>query len=147
MKRSQRLNPIVDNAAKASEIALLKVGRINAAWAQDTAQLTDLVEYRAEYLARFREGNQVAMSAQKVMELRAFLVQLDQAIGSQERQVEARFQQLQQEQQVWKAVRRKEQAVQSLVARYQQAEMQLASKQEQRENDERNTAQWLRKRK
>ena len=85
------------------------------------------------------------MSAQKVMELRAFLIQLDQAIGSQERQVETSFQMLQQQQQAWKAVRRKEQAVQSLVGRYQQAEMKVELKQEQRENDERNTAQWLQK--
>jgi flagellar FliJ protein len=145
MKRSQRLNPIVENAAKASEIALLKVGQVNAVWAQDSAQLTDLVQYKGEYLARFREGDQIAMSAQKVMELRAFLIQLDLAIGSQERLVETSLQMLQQQQQAWKAVRRKEQAVQSLVERYQQAEMKVELKQEQRENDERNTAQWLRK--
>jgi len=145
MKRSQRLNPIVENAAKASEVALLKVGEVNAVWAQDRAQLTDLIQYKGEYLTRFREDDQIAMSAQKVMELRAFLIQLDQAIGSQERQVETSFQMLQQQQQAWKAVRRKEQAVQSLVGRYQQAEMKVELKQEQRENDERNTAQWLQK--
>ncbi len=145
MKRSKRLIPVVDIAAKASEKALVKVGEANAAWVQDTAQLDDLVNYRGEYLARFREGDQMAMSAQKIMELRAFLVQLDQAIGSQERQVATSLQILQQQQQAWKAVRIKEQAVQSLVERYQQQEMHVELKQEQLENDERNTVQWHRK--
>jgi len=145
MKRSQRLTPVVEVAAQASEKALAKVGEANTAWRQDTAQLDDLIKYKGEYLLRFRDGEQLEMSAQKVMELRAFLVQLDQAIASQERQVETSLQRLQQQQQAWKTVRSKEQAVQSLVDRYQQEEIQVELKQEQRENDERNTTQWLRK--
>jgi flagellar FliJ protein len=145
MKRSKRLDPVVELAAKASEAALTRVGAANAAWAGDKAQLDDLVKYKGEYLARFREGNQLTMSAQKVMELRAFLVQLDQAIASQERQVEQSFNNLHQEQLMWKTVRSKEKAVQSLVGKYQQEEVRVEMKQEQLENDERNTTQWHRK--
>jgi len=145
MKRSQRLNPVVELAAKASEAALVRVGEANATWIGDKAQLDDLVTYKGEYLARFRNGEQLAMSAQKVMELRAFLVQLDQAIAAQERQVKQSLDNLHQEQMMWKTVRSKEQAVQSLVERYQQEEIQAELKQEQLENDERNTAQWHRK--
>ena len=145
MKRSKRLNPVVELAVKASEAALRRVGEANATWVGDKAQLDDLVKYKGEYLARFREGNQLTMSAQKVMELRAFLVQLDQAIASQERQVAQSLENLRQEQLMWKTVRSKEQAVQSLVTRYQQEEIHVEQKQEQLENDERNTTQWLRK--
>tara|TARA_R110002111_G_scaffold146583_3_gene213350 strand:+ start:717 stop:1160 length:444 start_codon:yes stop_codon:yes gene_type:complete len=145
MKRSQRLNPVVEVAAQATEKALAKVGAANTAWRQDKAQLDDLVQYRGEYLLRFRVGEQLEMSAQKVMELRAFLIQLDQAIASQERQVQTSLKILQQQQQAWKIVRSKEQAVQSLIERYQQEEIQVELKQDQRENDERNTVQWHRK--
>lgn len=145
MKRSKRLDPVVELAAKASEAALTRVGEANAVWSGDKAQLDDLVKYKGEYLARFREGNQLTMSAQKVMELRAFLVQLDQAIASQERQVEQSFNNLHQEQLMWKTVRSKEQAVQSLVDKYQQEEIRVENKQEQLDNDERNTTQWHRK--
>lgn len=145
MKRSQRLNPVVELAAKSSEKALVLVGEANAAWIGDKAQLDDLVVYKGEYLARFRKSDQLAMSAQKVMELRAFLVQLDQAIAAQERQVEQSLSHLHQQQKAWKTLRSKEQAVQSLVERYQQEESNVELKQEQRENDERNTIQWHRK--
>jgi flagellar FliJ protein len=147
MKRSKRLNPVVELAVKASEAALVRVGEANAAWIGDKAQLDDLVRYKGEYLARFRQGEQLAMSAQKVMELRAFLVQLDQAISAQERQVEQSLNNLHQEQAMWNTVRSKEKAVQSLVERYQQEEIRVELKQEQLENDERNTTQWHRKRK
>lgn len=145
MKRSQRLNPVVELAVKASEAALVRVGKANAGWIGDKAQLDDLVIYKGEYLARFRKGEQLTMSAQKVIELRAFLVQLDQAIAAQERQVEQSLSHLHQEQTMWKAVRSKEQAVRSLVVRYQKEEITLELKQEQLENDERNTIQWHRK--
>ncbi len=145
MKRSQRLNPVVDIAAEASAKVLLKVGEANTVWRQNSVQLDDLIKYKSEYLLRFRAGEQLSISAQKVMELRAFLVQLDQAIASQQRQVETSLRILQQQQQAWKKVRSKEQAVQSLIDRYQQEEIQVELKLEQRANDELNTVQWHRK--
>lgn len=143
MKRSQRLNPVVELAAKASEVALIQVGEANAISAGDKVQLDDLIKYKGEYLARFRQGDQLTMSAQKVIELRAFLVQLDQAIAAQERQVAQSLNTLQQVQLNWRTVRSKEQSIQSLIDRYQDEEVRAELKQEQRENDERNTVQWL----
>ena len=85
------------------------------------------------------------MNAQKVLELRGFLVQLDLAISAQQQQVSISLKSLQYQQQLWQQVRKKEQAMNKLVSRYQYEEMQLELKQEQQDNDERNTAQWLRK--
>lgn len=142
MKRSQKLQPVVELATRATEAALIKVGAANALWQQEKAQLTDLIQYKDEYLQRFRQGDQKAMSAQKVMELRAFLVQLNQAITAQEHQVEQRFIELKQQRLAWETERSKEQAVQSLVDRYQDQERQVETKREQRENDDRNTVRW-----
>lgn len=145
MKRSQRLTPIIELAAKETEQALVKVGEANAVWSQNKQQLVDLQGYKGEYLQRLRAGEQSAMSAQKVMELRAFLAQLDQAINAQQQQVDQSFTFLQQQQEVWRQVRSKEEAMNSLAQRYQKEESYKASKREQSENDERNTMQWLRK--
>lgn len=145
MKRSQRLNPIVDLAVKATESALIRVGETNAIWVRDTQQLEELDRYKNEYLARLRSGEQLSMSAQKILELRGFLVQLDQAIEVQRQQVELSFTALQQQQEFWKTTRSKEQAMQSLVGRYHHEEVQMELKQEQQDNDERNTSQWVRK--
>ncbi|MDH5592755.1 MAG: flagellar FliJ family protein, partial [Gammaproteobacteria bacterium] len=87
MKRSQKLNPVVDIAAKATDAALIKVGEANAQWSKDKQQLEDLQQYKAEYLIKLRQGDHTLMNAQKILELRGFLAQLDQAIHAQEQQV------------------------------------------------------------
>ena len=145
MKRSKRLTPIVELAVKATEAALIKVGEANALWIRDSKQLEELHRYQGEYLARLRSGEVISMSAQKVLELRRFLAQLDQAIIAQQQQVKTSLEVLQQQQAEWKKVRSKEQAMQSLVSRYHHEEVRVEQKKEQADNDERNTSQWLRK--
>lgn len=145
MKRSERLTPIIELAARETEQALIKVGEANAIWSQNKQQLVDLQGYKNEYLQRLRAGEQSKMSAQKVMELRAFLVQLDQAIKAQQQQVDQSFIVLQQQQAVWQQVRSKEEAMSSLAQRYQKEEQYTESRREQSESDEHSTMQWLRK--
>ena len=147
MKRSQRLSVVAELAVKATEAALYKVSQANAAWSQDKQQLADLNQYKGEYLVKLREGKQATVSGQKVMELRLFLAQLDQAIIAQEQQISRSLTHLQQMQQAWRQVRVKEQAMNSLLVRYQQEENHQVLRQEQNESDEHNTAQWLRKQK
>ncbi|PHS27223.1 MAG: flagellar export protein FliJ [Methylophaga sp.] len=142
MKRSKRLAPVVNIATKATDSALIKMGEANAAWLKEKQQLEELHLYKGEYLARFRQGNTKVMSAQKVLELRGFLVQLDQAIQVQEQQVHVYLQQLEQQRTLWQQTRNKEQAMQGLVERYHQEEAQLESKQEQQASDEHNAIQW-----
>jgi len=146
MKRSKRLNPVVEIAVKDTEAALVKVGETNSIWLQDKQQLDDLHRYKGEYLARFRQGDTLTMSAQKVLELRNFLVQLDQAIAAQAQQVAIRLRALEEQRTRWQQSRVKEQSLYTLVERYQGEELQIENKQELRDNDERNTAQWLRHR-
>ncbi len=145
MKRSKRLTPVVEIAAKETEAALMLVGQANNAWVQDKNQLEELHRYKGEYLAKFRQGDALVMSAQKVLELRRFLVQLDQAIQAQEFQVQERYQQLEVQRGYWQKARSKEQAMESLVERYQDEELKVELRQEQLDNDERNTSQWMRR--
>jgi len=145
MKRSKRLTPVVDIAAKETEAALTRVGQANNAWLQGKNQLDELQRYKGEYLAKFRQGDTLIMSAQKVLELRGFLVQLDQAIQAQEFQVNDLYMQLERQRALWQQARRKEQAMETLVDRYLEEELQQESRQEQLENDEHNTSQWVRR--
>ena len=145
MKRSKRLSPVVVIAAKNTEAALIKVSVANGAWLADKEQLDDLHRYRAEYLDRFRRGDTLIMSAQKVLELRSFLVHLDQAITAQTQQVKARYAALQRYRVLWQQASYKEQTMQSLVGRYQDEEFKQQARQEQLDNDERNTSQWIRR--
>ena len=145
MKRSKRLSPVVVIAAKDTEAALIKVGAANTAWLADKEQLDDLHRYRAEYLDRFRRGDKVVMSAQKVLELRSFLVHLDQAIDAQTQQVKTSYAVLARQRLFWQQASSKEQAMQLLVGRYQDEEFKQEARQEQLDNDEHNTSQWVRR--
>lgn len=145
MKRSKKLSPVVEIAVKAAEAALMKVGEANAEWQQDKQQLDDLHQYKGEYLAKFRRGDSLMISAQKMLELRAFLVQLDQAIAVQQEQVENSYKRVQYQQGLWLQARTKEQAMQTLVGRYKAEESLQEVRQEQLDNDEHNTSQWVRK--
>ncbi len=145
MKRSKRLLPIVELAQKHTQAALLQVGKSNALWRKDTQQLVELEGYKQDYLNKLRQGEQLSMTAQKVLELRQFLIQLDQAIAAQKNQIETSLKQLKYEQSIWSAAHSKEHAMQSLVDRYHDQELKQELKKEQQDADERNTSQWVRK--
>jgi len=145
MKRSKRLIPVVELAAKETKAILAEVGKANHAWLAEKKQLDDLYQYREEYLAKFRSADTRVMSAQKVLSLRGFLSQIDQAINAQHQQVAQRLKELEHQRQCWKQSRIKERAVQTLVARYQYEERRIEEKKEQRAQDEHNTVQWNRK--
>ena len=121
------------------------MGEANSAWQLDKNQLDDLYRYKGEYLAKFRQGDNLTVSSQKMLELRAFLVQLDQAISGQQLQVENSYKKVQYQQTLWLQARTKEQAMQTLVGRYKAEESQQEVRQEQLDNDEHNTSQWVRK--
>lgn len=145
MKRSKKLKPVVDIKVKATEKALVNLGQANVIWQQDKQQLEDLNRYKGEYLAIFRQRDALVMSAQKVLELRGFLVQLDQAIKAQQHQVQTSYEGVQHQQKLWLEARSKEQAIQSLVSRYHADEIYQQAKQEQRESDEHTTSMWFRR--
>jgi flagellar FliJ protein len=146
MSRSRKLDPVIDMARKATETELGKLGETNALLQHAQSQLDDLLRYRDEYLARFREDDPMLMSARKALELRGFLAQLDQAIQAQQLQVNQSQQLLGRQQQNWQQARNKEQALDALMDRYRSDEQQRQLRQEQRENDEHTNARWLRQR-
>lgn len=135
MSRMRKLDPVIEVARKSTESELVKLGETNALLQRDQHQLDDLMQYRDDYLARFRREDPMVMSAKKALELRGFLAQLDQAIHAQQLQVNHSQQLVDRQQQNWLQARNKEQALDSLMAKYQAAEQRQQQKQEQRDND------------
>ncbi|MCX4193866.1 flagellar export protein FliJ [Methylophaga sp. OBS1] len=146
MSRTRKLNPVIDMARKATESELIKLGEQNALLQREQNQLDELIQYRDEYLSRFRQGDPMQMSAKKALDLRGFLAQLDQAIQAQEHQVNQSLQVVNRQQQNWVQARNKERALDTLMARYRADEERIEQKREQRENDEHTNAMWLRAR-
>lgn len=146
MSRMRKLDPVIDIARKRTESELVKLGQSNALLQHEQNQLDDLMQYRDDYLARFRRDDPLVMSAKKALELRGFLAQLDQAIHAQQLQVNQSQSLVDRQQQNWLQARNKEQALDSLMAKYQANEQHQQQRREQRDNDEHTTAIWLRTR-
>jgi flagellar FliJ protein len=142
----RKLDPVIDIARKRTESELVKLGQSNALLQHEQNQLDDLMQYRDDYLARFRRDDPLVMSAKKALELRGFLAQLDQAIHAQQLQVNQSRSLVDRQQQNWLQARNKEQALDSLMAKYQANEQHQQQRREQRDNDEHTTAIWLRTR-
>lgn len=146
MSRSRKLDPVIEMARKATESELQKLGQQNALLQQEQFQLDDLRQYRAEYLARFRQDDPMVMTAKKALDLRSFLAKLDQAILSQESQVKSANANVERQQKLWLQARNKEQAIDALMARYEATELKKELKREQVEMDEHTNGAWLRNR-
>ena len=144
MSKSRKLDPVIEMARKATEQALISLGESNALLQRELTQLEELMQYRNEYLQRFRQNDPLVMSAKKALELRGFLAQLDQAIQSQEHQVSESRQRVDHQQADWIAARNKEQALDSLMSKYVADENHKQQRREQRESDEHTNANWLR---
>ncbi|WP_438971103.1 flagellar export protein FliJ [Methylophaga sp.] len=147
MSRSRKLNPVIEMARKTTEDELIKLGETNALLQQEQGQLDDLINYRQDYLNRFRQGDPTLMSAKKALDLRAFLAQLDQAIQAQQNQVTQSETRVQHQQKNWMEAKNKEQAIDTLMERYKSDELHQQQRHEQRENDEHTNAMWLRRHK
>ncbi len=145
MARAQKLIPVVDMARRETEQAQLQLADANRLLHQEQQQLQDLQQYRQQYLQRFRNADPQVMSARKAIELRSFLVQLDQAIQLQEKQVRQYLGQSQHKQQIWLQARSKQQAMETLMERYQQQDQQQQQRREQMLTDEFSAQLWRRK--
>ncbi len=145
MARAQKLIPVIDMARREVERAQLQLADANRLLHQEQQQLQDLQHYRQVYLQRFRSADPQVMSARKAIELRSFLVQLDQAIQLQESQVRQYLGQSQHKQQIWLQARSKQQAMETLMERYQEQDMQQQQRREQMLTDEFSAQLWRRK--
>jgi flagellar FliJ protein len=142
MKRSQRLTPVIQLAEKAEQEALAQLGQANNAWHRDSVQLDDLLQYKSEYLQRFRQGEMHMLGTKKMMELRSFLMQLDKAIEAQKQQVSHSLNMVEHQKSIWLQKRTKAKALQLLVERYQGNELAIELRKEQLDNDEFSINQW-----
>lgn len=87
MKKSQRLNVIVDLYVRQEREALEIMGTSQQRLADQQNQLDQLVQYRLEYLQRFEARQRAGINVGQLLEFRAFADKLDGAIEGQRRQV------------------------------------------------------------
>ena len=137
MSPSKRLSPVQRIAQSRERKAARHMGESHKNLLAEEARLLQLKQYHEEYLARFEAAARQGLSSAQLQEYRAFLDKLDQAIGQQERVVEARKLDHSSRQDNWRETHVRSQALDKVVRRYRQQERQTADHQEQKESDDR----------
>ncbi len=83
MKKSQRLQTIVDIKAREEKSLLENLGQLQTKKQQKQAQLEHLESYRQDYLQQNEPLIQRGVSVMRMMEFRAFIDKLDKAIETE----------------------------------------------------------------
>ena len=130
------LQTLLDLANNRMDDAARKLGELIASERAVEEKLSILMEYRAEYHARFVEAacNGIGLDAWR--NFSAFLGRLDDAITQQQRVVSDSKQRTEQGQQAWVDQRNRVKAFDTLSQRHQSAQARKEAKQEQRLTDE-----------
>lgn len=137
MKRSRRFEPVVKVAENRKQEAAQALGDAQRALTHAQQKLAELDNYREEYVKRFHSTGAVGMSAAQMMDYRAFLAKLDQAIVEQRVVVAQTGKLVETQRQEWFARRGKVKMLDTVVARYQADEQRDADRKEQGDQDER----------
>lgn len=137
MKRSRRFEPVVRVAENREKDAARALGSAQTVLTQAQVRLAELENYREEYIKRFHSTGAVGMSAAQMMDYRAFMVKLEQAIQEQVVVVEQADTHVESQRQQWFARRGKVKMLDTVVARYQADERRDADRKEQGEQDDR----------
>jgi len=136
MKRSQRLQVIVDLKANKEKIQLEALAREQAKKAQKEAQLQNLKAYQQDYFQKNEIKMKKGISVLQMLEFREFIAKMDQAIDSEERglqEINSTITRLKKE---WETAHFSTQNMQKIQRKARKTETALVEKKEQLEMDE-----------
>jgi len=137
MKKSQRLQVIIDLHERQERDALEAMGRIQNKLQQAQQQLQNLNRYRDEYNTKLLQHQQRGMNVLQLLEFRAFAEKLDKAIESQQQSLSLVERELQRAQKHWEECHQRTKSLQRLAEIAADEERRLESKREQAEQDAR----------
>ena len=137
MKKSTRLQPVVKVAENREQQAAKALGNSQTALGQAEQRLTELKQYREEYIQRFHTAGAAGMAAAQMGDYQKFLHKLSMAIEQQVQIVAQATGVVEQKRQAWFQMRGKTKMLNNVVSRYQVTEQRETDRKEQNEQDER----------
>ncbi len=135
MTRTQRLQPVVHHTDKKQQRALLEVAQSQAVLEGEQTRLTQLQDYKLEYLQKKKYDIGV-FTPIELQEFNRFMQQLDQTIERQMELVEQRQQELEHKRQLWTATRIDSKKMHKVVEKLQKQEFVEQERKEQKALDE-----------
>ncbi len=137
MKKSERLQVIIDIHELQERQALEKLGACQQQRQSLMEQLKNLQDYRQEYQKKYGEINGSGMDIARLKEFRAFICKLDMAVEAQQRMVESKNKELIELRKVWEQKHQKTKSLQKVSAKATKEEFRLENKREQAVQDDR----------
>lgn len=139
MKKSQRLQVIVELNAENEKKVLEEMGKWQRKKQDVQAQLDSLNQYRQEYSQKYQALSQSAINVDQLLEFRAFISKISKAIEEQERAVTEINDKVTSVRNSWERQHQKTQSLQKVCNSALAAETKLEDKREQKEQDDRSS--------
>lgn len=136
MKKSERLQVIVDLQARQERQSLENLAKSQKQLTAMESQLLNLQNYRQEYLQKYETAENQSMNITRLLEYRAFISKLDAAVIAHEQDIELKKRELQRLKKHWQQKHHKTESIKKISERAALEENKLQEKQEQREQDE-----------
>lgn len=137
MKKSQRLQVIIDLHLRQEKAALETMGRVQQTLQAQQDQLQHLNTYRIEYGNKLLERQKLGMNVNQLLEFRAFADKLDKAIDGQRQTVVAQERELSKARRHWEECHQRTKSLQRVSELAVIEEVKLENKREQAEQDAR----------
>jgi len=137
MKKSQRLQVIIELHQRQEKDALEALGRVQQTLQAQQDQLQHLYDYRLEYGKKLLERQKQGMNVNQLLEFRAFADKLDKAIDGQRQSVTLQERELQKARKLWEECHQRTKSLHRVSELAIAEELKLENKREQAEQDAR----------
>ncbi len=137
MKKSQRLQVLVDLKSNQEKKYLDALGMAQSKKQQKEAQLKNLKDYQQDYLQQHEQTLKKGLSVIKLMEFRAFMEKMDKAIAGEEQSLIHIAQEIADLRKNWEVAHITTKNMQKVQNNAHMHELKAAEKKEQLEQDER----------
>lgn len=122
MKRSQRMQPVIELARRREQEALTRCGQAQQRIDEGLGKLAQLQDYADEYRLRGNSAGSISLDLVQLQSSRHFLERLHDAIRQQQAEIERLHRLAAQQRQAWVAAKRYRDSLDDLAARYQREE-------------------------
>lgn len=136
MRRSQRLQPVLDLARQKSRQGMQAVAYMQQRLEEEQERLKQLQLCKRENININKNDNKQIFTAHSLRGLREFSANVELAVQQQTRQVETVQEQLRQVRAQWRQLDARSQSLEKTQQRFQQEEMRQLDRIEQREQEE-----------
>jgi flagellar FliJ protein len=131
------LQPVMDLARNGADEATVRLGRAMQALMDADRKLETLLDYRADYQAKYRDSVAAGIDSGGWQNFHLFLGKLEAGIESARAQADAAREAARQAQAQWQEQQRKLKAYGVLAERHEREQQSIAARREQRETDDR----------